>query len=79
MSEKKWVEVPYQQLEQDTLQRLIEEFVSRDGSNWGDVDGALERKVAQVMAQLRAKRARVVFDLTSQTTNIILAAGITKN
>ena len=65
------VEVPYEQLEPETLERLIEEFVTRDGTNWGDLDGALEKKVGQVMAQLRNKKAKVVFDLTSQTANII--------
>jgi hypothetical protein len=65
------VEVPYEQLEPETLVRLIEEFVTRDGTNWGDLDGALEKKVGQVMDQLRNKKAKVVFDLTSQTANII--------
>ena len=65
------VEVPYEQLEPETLERLIEEFVTRDETNWGAVDGALEKKIGQVMDQLRNKKAKVVFDLTSQTANII--------
>jgi uncharacterized protein YheU (UPF0270 family) len=72
------VEVPYEQLEPETLERLIEEFVTRDGTNWADQDGALEKKIGQVMAQLRNKKVRVVFDLTSQTTNIIPSARISK-
>lgn len=65
------VEVPYEQLEPETLQNLIQEFVLRDGTNWGDVEGALEKKVAQVMRQLRNKQAMVVFDLKSETANIV--------
>ncbi len=65
------VEVPYEQLEPETLERLIEEFVTRDETNWGDLDSALEKKIGQVMDQLRNKKAKVVFDLTSQTANII--------
>jgi uncharacterized protein YheU (UPF0270 family) len=68
------VEVPYEQLEPETLERLIEEFVTRDGTNWADHDGALEKKVGQVMDQLRNKKAKVVFDLTSQTANIITSS-----
>lgn len=78
MSEKKTVggqeegvEVPYEQLDPETLQNLIQDFVTRDGTNWGDVDDAVARKVAQVMRQLRNRKAMVVFDLTSQTANIV--------
>ncbi|PLX49212.1 MAG: hypothetical protein C0613_07995 [Desulfobulbaceae bacterium] len=65
------VEVPYEQLDAETLHNLIQEFVSRDGNDWGDVNGALENKVAQVMQQLRNRQARIVFDLKSQTANIV--------
>lgn len=65
------VEVPYEQLETETLQNLIEEFVSRDGNDWGEAGGALEHKVTQVMQQLRNRKAKVVFDLKSQTANIV--------
>jgi hypothetical protein len=65
------VEVPFERIEPETLRNLIQEFVTRDGTNWGDVDGALENKVAQVMRQLRNRQAKVVFDLKSQTANIV--------
>ena len=65
------VEVPYEQLEPETLQNLIQEFVTRDWSDWGEAGGALEDKVAQVMQQLRNRKAKVVFDLKSQTANIV--------
>ncbi|MBU0681696.1 MAG: YheU family protein [Proteobacteria bacterium] len=65
------VEVPYEQLEPDTLQSLIQEFVTRDGNDWGNVEGALENKVNQVMQQLCNRQAKIVFDLKSQTANIV--------
>ena len=65
------VEVPYEQLEPEILQNLIEEFVTRDWSDWGEAGGALEDKVGQVMRQLRNRKAKVVYDLKSQTANIV--------
>jgi len=65
------VEVPYQQIDPETLRRMIQEFVSRDGADWGDAGGALEDKVAQVLQQLERKQVKVVFDLRSQTANIV--------
>lgn len=65
------VEVPYQQIDPETLRRMIQEFVSRDGADWGDAGSALEDKVTQVLQQLERKQVKVVFDLRSQTANIV--------
>ena len=64
------VEVPYQDINPETLRSMIEEFVSRDGSDWGDAGGSMEAKIEQVLRQFKAKKIKVVFDLTSQTANI---------
>lgn len=71
VSHEEGAEVPYDQLEPETLQSLIQEFVTRDGNDWGNVSGALENKVNQVMQQLRNQQAKIVFDLKSQTANIV--------
>lgn len=65
------VEIPYVQLDPETLQRLIQEFVTRDGADWAEVGCALEDKVAQVLVQLRTKQVKVVFDLQSASANLI--------
>jgi uncharacterized protein YheU (UPF0270 family) len=65
------VEVPYQQLDPETLRSMIQDFVSRDGADWGDLGCALEDKVDQVLRQLQRKQVKVVFDLRSQTANIV--------
>jgi len=65
------VEIPYGQLDPETLRNLIREFVSRDGADWGDAGGTLNDKVEQVLRQLRSGQVRVVFDLRSQSANIV--------
>lgn len=65
------IEVPYEQLNPDTLRKMIQEFVTRDGADWGDAGCALEDKVQQVLRQLKHKRVKVVFDLRSETANIV--------
>jgi hypothetical protein len=65
------LDIPYDQLNPDTLRRMIEEFVTRDGADWAEVGCALEDKVAQVLQQLRSKKVKVVFDLASQTANLV--------
>jgi hypothetical protein len=67
------VEVPYERIDPDALRNMIEEFVTRDGADWGDVGCTLEDQVEQVLRQLRDKKAKVVFDLKSQTANIVVS------
>ena len=65
------LDVPYQQIDPETLRRIIKEFVSRDGADWGDTGCTLDDKVEQVLQQLLRKQVKVVFDLRSQTVNIV--------
>jgi uncharacterized protein YheU (UPF0270 family) len=65
------VDIPYEQINPETLRKMIQEFVSRDGADWDDADCSLEDKVEQVLLQLRAKKIKVVVDLTSQTANLV--------
>ena len=65
------IEVPYQDINPETLHNMIEEFVSRDGSDWGDSGGSMEDKIKQVLRQFESGKIKVVFDLTSQSANIV--------
>lgn len=65
------VEVPFNQINRDTLRNMIHEFVTRDGADWSDVGCTLEDKTQQVLQQLREKKIKVVFDLRSQSANIV--------
>lgn len=65
------VDIPCDQIDPETLRNMIKEFVTRDGSDWGDPGGTLEDKIAQVLKQLKNKQVKVVFDLKSETANIV--------
>ena len=40
--------VPWQSLDPDTLQNLLEEFVSRDGTDYGEQELSLAQKAEQI-------------------------------
>ncbi|KAB0667507.1 YheU family protein [Oryzomonas japonica] len=65
------VEVPYEQINPDTLRNLISEFVTREWEESGEVSYTLDQKIEQVLRQLREGKARVVFDATSESCNIV--------
>ena len=54
--------IPYRQLSAEALLGLIEEFVTRHGTDSGYTRGSLEENVAMVRRQLDAGEALVVFD-----------------
>jgi len=76
------IEIPLERISPETLQRMIEEFVTREWADLGDDGFTLEEKVAQVMRQLRNHSAMVLYDLTNQSWNIVetkkLASGRTE-
>lgn len=63
--------VPYQHLQPDTLTRLIEEFVTRDGSVHGHTDVPVDEMRRSVQRQLIAGKIVVVFDEDNQTCSIV--------
>lgn len=66
------VEVPSDALAPATLRALIEEFVTRDGTDYGRIERTLDEKVRAVLAQLASGEARIFFDPDSETTSIRL-------
>ncbi len=66
------VEVPYSQLAPGVLRHLIEEFVTRDGTDYGAIERTLDQKVAAVMKQLASGEAAIVVDPESETIDIVV-------
>jgi uncharacterized protein YheU (UPF0270 family) len=66
-----WVEVPWDQVPAETLAALIEEFVTRDGTDYGASEVAVSSKVSQVREQLRRGEVLIVFDSASETVNLL--------
>lgn len=66
------MEIPYEKLSKDALRGLVEEFVTREGTDYGHGCRSLEDKVKSVMRQLELKEAVVVFDAETGTANIVL-------
>jgi hypothetical protein len=51
----------------------VEEFVTRDGTDYGAVERSAEDKIARVEAQLASGEVRIVFDPETESANIVLA------
>lgn len=67
------VELDADQLSPGALRGLVEEYVTREGTDYGQGDWSLEDKVSQVFRQLEAGDARIVFDLELGSASIVTA------
>jgi len=63
--------VPYAELSADALNGVVESFVLREGTDYGERDVAFETKVAQVRRQLEKGEAEIVFDPDSESIQIL--------
>lgn len=64
------IEVPYNRLSPDALEGILEEFVSREGTDYGDYDYSLADKKEHVRAQLQRGDAIILFDPVSANCHI---------
>ena len=63
--------IPYEKLSRTALDGLIEEFVTRDGTDSGYTKTSLEENVEMVKRQLKRGEAFIVYDEASRTANIV--------
>jgi len=63
--------IPFEKLSTVALQGLLEEFVTRDGTDSGYVKKTFEQNVVKVKRQLELGQAFIVYDEKTQTCNIV--------
>ncbi len=65
------IEIPYQQLSEDALNGLIEEFINREGTDYGEHECSLEAKVSQLLRQLKQGDIVIAYDEESESCTIV--------
>ncbi|MBM9603494.1 YheU family protein [Desulfopila inferna] len=65
------VRIPCDQLEPDILLALVEEFITREGTDYGEWEVPLEKMIGEVVDQLKTGKAVIIYDQISQTCNIL--------
>ncbi|MFO7569748.1 MAG: YheU family protein [Smithellaceae bacterium] len=65
--------IPINQLSAKALHGVIEEFISRNGTDYGVIEAVLETNFQKVKSKLENGSAVLVFDDVTETTNIFLS------
>lgn len=65
--------VPIESISAQALEGLIEEFVTRDGTDYGYDETPLTSRVEQVKKKLRSKEIVVLFNEATDEVNLVLS------
>jgi hypothetical protein len=65
------VVIAYQDLSAEALHGVIESFVLREGTDYGEHEVPLSKKIEQVVRQLKRGEAQLIFDPNSETVDIV--------
>jgi uncharacterized protein YheU (UPF0270 family) len=66
------VPIPHRELSADALRGVVEAFVLREGTDYGEHEFSLEQKVAHVMRQIERGEAQIQFDPNTETVDIVV-------
>ena len=67
------MEIPHRELSEEALRGVVESFVLREGTDYGQRDYSFEQKVAAVMRQLDRGEASIVFDPETESVSVVVA------
>ena len=65
------VEIPWQELSTEALLGLIEEFITRDGTDYGERELSLDEKTAQAMSRIKSHSIVIVYDELSEMCQLV--------
>jgi uncharacterized protein YheU (UPF0270 family) len=65
------VVVPHGELAPELLRAVVESYVLREGTDYGEQEIPLDDKVARVITQLKRGEAQIMFDPDTDTVSII--------
>lgn len=63
--------IPVERLSPQALNGLIEEFVSREGTDYGQTQHSFAEKCSQVRVQIERGEVQLVFDPDTETSNLV--------
>jgi hypothetical protein len=67
------VVVPHTELSAEALQAVVESFVLREGTDYGEREVPFDQKVARLMRQLERGEAHILFDPDTDSVTIAAA------
>jgi uncharacterized protein YheU (UPF0270 family) len=65
------VEVPWREISPAALRGVVDAFVLREGTDYGDREFSHEEKVAQLLRALETGEARILYDPATESVTLL--------
>jgi len=69
------INIPFEALSAEALDGVIDDYVNREGTDYGHRDFDLQQKRDAVRRQLASGRAVITYDPLTQTTPLVAKSG----
>jgi len=66
------INIPFEALSAEALDGVIDDYVNREGTDYGHREFDLEQKRAAVLRELTSGRAVITYDPDTETTTIVV-------
>jgi uncharacterized protein YheU (UPF0270 family) len=70
--------IPYNELSAEALQALIEDFVTRDGTDYGQDEVSMQDKAAHLLALLNTGELLITYNEDTQSCGLVTKAELSK-
>jgi len=63
--------IPYQQLDDITLNNIIEQYILREGTDYGEIEISLHEKTVQLLAQIKRGEIHIIYSELEESVTLI--------
>lgn len=64
-------EIPFEKLTSEALEGVIDDFILREGTDYGNHEASLEKKREDILRQLKSGRAKIVFEPETESITLV--------
>lgn len=64
------IEIPWENLSEEALMGVIDDFILREGTDYGLTEAPLENKRADILSQLKSRKVKLLFDSESESITL---------
>jgi uncharacterized protein YheU (UPF0270 family) len=70
------MDIPPESLSGEALQGVIDDFILREGTDYGVSEASLDKKRQDVLRQLENGKAKIVFDAETESITLVASTGL---
>jgi uncharacterized protein YheU (UPF0270 family) len=75
---EEYLEIPAEKLAAEVLEAIMEEFILREGTDYGHSELSLDDKKKKLKRQIDTGRAKIVYSTLTENTTLMLAQDVAK-